>query len=142
MVGFADDVDELGQGETFLDVETGDAIEPKAVAAGEYKIKIVNVSIDTDKNGHPYMLPRFEVVGEPAAKDFTQFLRLPHDELSEKQLNAAKWNLSQFKQAFGMGEGKISLDEMMGLEGWAILGVREDEEFGQQNTLRKYIAAK
>ena len=135
--------DDAQQEETFLDVPTGDAVEAKAKEAGEHKIKIVNATIAIDKNQHPYFLPRFEVVGDPYAKDFTKFHGLPHDDMTEKQTNAAKWNLDQFKKCFGLSEGKLSLAEMIGLEGWAILGVGpEDPEYGEQNYVRRYIAPK
>ena len=128
--------------ETFLDVETGDAVEPKALPAGEYKIHVVDVRMDTDKNGHPYMLPRFEIVGEPTAKDFTRFHGLPHPELTEKQLNSCIWDIGQFKKCFGIPDGKVPLNEMIGSEGWALLGMKDNQEYGEQNTLRKYILPK
>lgn len=132
------------QGETFLDVPTGDAVESKAQSAGEYKIKIVAATIDVDKNGHDYFLPRFEIVGEPYAKDLTKFHGLPHDDMTEKQSNAAKYNLDQFKKCFGLpSEGKLLASEMIGLDGWAILGVGpEDPEYGVQNYIRRYVAPK
>ena len=134
--------EEATQEETFLDVETGEATEPKAVSAGEHKLRIVGATIDIDKNGHPYFLPRFEIVGKPTARDFTKFHGLPHEDLDEKQLNAALWNLGQFKACFQVPAGKIPLNETVGLEGWAILGMKEDAEYGEQNTLRKYILPK
>jgi len=134
--------DDTPQEETFLDVETGDSIEPRAEAAGENKLKIINAEINTDKNGHPYFFPRFEIVDKPYSKDFTKFHGLPHEDMTDKQLNAAKNGLDQFKKCFGLPEGKLSLTGMIGLEGWAILGMKEDQEYGEQNYIRKYIAPK
>ena len=83
--------------ETFLDVDTGDAVEPKAVSGGEYKLRIVNAVMDTDKNGHAYFLPSIEIPSEPYSKTFTKFFGLPHDEMNDKQINASKFNLEAFK---------------------------------------------
>lgn len=128
--------------ETFLDVPTGDAVEPKAMPAGEYKIRITSATMGTDKNNHSYFLPRFEIPKEPYAKEFTKFLGLPHEEMTEKQLNACKFNLDSFKKCFKIKKDKFSMNDVMGLEGWAILGLEETEEYGEQNFVRKFILPK
>ena len=129
--------------ETFLDFDTSGAVEPKAVSAGEYKIRITGAVIDYDKNGHQYFMPRFDIPSEPYSKDFTRFFSLPHDEMNDKQLNNAKFNMDAFKLCFGIKKNKFSIDEITGLEGWAILGVgKEDEEYGVQNFIKRFIAPK
>lgn len=130
--------------ETFLDVDSGDAVEPMAVPAGEHKVRVLSGTVDTDKNGDPYFLPRFEVPSVATSKDFTDYIRLPNDSMTDKQLNTAKWRLEAFKQCFGLkSKGKINLaNDLPGLEGWAILGMRDDPEYGEQNFIRKYILPK
>lgn len=128
--------------DTFLDVPTGDSVEPKAQPAGEAKIRITSAVIGTDKNNHSYFLPRFEIPKEPYAKEFTKFFGLPHEEMTEKQLNACKFNLDSFKKCFKIKKDKFSMDEVIGLEGWAILGLGEDEEYGEQNYIRRFISPK
>ncbi len=131
------------QEDTFLDVDTSDAVEPKAEPAGEHKIRVIGADNGIDKNQHPYFLPRFEIPEKPTSKDFTKFHTLPYDGMSEKDLERAKWNLDQFKKCFGLpSEGRLNVSEMIGLEGWAILGMKEDQEYGEQNYVRKYIAPK
>ncbi|TET81252.1 hypothetical protein E3J38_04235 [candidate division TA06 bacterium] len=140
MSPFGDDTPEA---ETFLDVETTGAQEPKAMSMGEYKIRVVGALIDIDKNNHPYFLPRFEIPSEPYSKDFTSFHGLPHDEMTEKQLNQSKWWLEQFKLCFGLAlEGKLTIDQMLRLEGWAILGSKDDPQWGEGNTIRRYLVPK
>jgi len=130
--------------ETFLDVSTGDAVEPKAMPAGEYKLRIVSAVMGVDKNDHDYFLPSFEIPSEPYSKSFTKFYGVPHEGMDAKQENAARFNLGAFKAAFGIDDGKkFSMDEILGLEGWAILGLgKEDPEFGVQNYIKKFIAPK
>ena len=128
--------------ETFLDVPTGDAVEPKAMPAGEYKLRITSALMGVDKNGHDYFLPRFEIPKEPFAKEFTRFFGLPHSEMTDKQVNAAKFNLDSFKKCFKIKKDKFSMDEIIGMEGWAILGLGEDDEYGEQNYIKKFILPK
>ena len=125
----------------FLDYDLNDDQEPTAVAGDqEYKLRITDVRQGTDKNGNPYLLPRFEVVGEPTAKEFTKFLRLPNANLDAKQLNNCKWALKVFFDAFDLDANSIgSAEEMIGHEGWAILGLEESPEWGEQNFVKKFL---
>jgi hypothetical protein len=127
----------------FLDINLDDATEPTAVPGDqEYKLRITDVREADDKNGQPYILPRFEIVGEPTAKEFTKFLRLPNDAQNEKQKNSTKWGLKVFFDAFEVDASNINTDEMIGQEGWAILGLEESDEWGEQNFIKKFIAPK
>ena len=73
---------------SLLDMNLGDAQEPKAVPADEeYKIRILTCRSDNDKNGNPYLLPMFEIPDQPTSKGFTKFLRVPHGDMDAKQMN-------------------------------------------------------
>ncbi|GAF87906.1 unnamed protein product [marine sediment metagenome] len=127
---------------SFLDVDTTDAVEPTVVDAGECEIRIIGGDINTDKNSHPYFLPRFEAVGEPHAKDFTDFIGLPYEGMDEKELARAKWKIECFKRCFGIAGSRVEPDEIVGLTGWVILKVKEDVDYGEQNKISKYILPK
>lgn len=129
---------------SMLDMNLGDAVEPTAVPADEeYKIRIMSVRVDNDKNGNPYMLPMFEIPDEASSKSFTKFLRIPHQAMDAKQMNSAKWQIKTFLECFGMDPSRpFDSDELVGREGWAILGVEETDDFGAQNYVKKFIAPK
>jgi len=129
---------------SLLDIDVSDAEEPKVVPANEeYKLRILDATSANDKNDEPFLLPRFEVVDEPLSKDFTKFLRLPHDDLNEKQLARAQWGLKLFLTAFELPtKGKVDPEDMKGKTGWAILGIEENEQYGEQNYVKKFIAPK
>ena len=126
-----------------MDLEN--APEPSVLDAGkEAKLRILEVRRDNDKNDHEYILPRFEVVDEPTAMDFTDFMYLPDSWMDEKQLVRVKDKLRKFLLAFEVDLG-MSIDlanDLDGREGWAILGVKRSDEYGDSNTIRKYIAPK
>jgi len=126
-----------------LDVSFDDVVEPRtAEADDEVEITIVNVRNDLDKNGHPYLLPRFEVKDDPYAKEFTHFMRLPHDEMNKKELNNCKYRLLEFYKTFGIDPARpISPeDDLPGQTGWAILGVKDDDfTGGETNYVKKFI---
>ena len=122
------------------DVNLDDAVEPTAVPGDtEYKLRITDAKEDTDKNGNPYLLPRFEAVDHPAAKEFTKFLRLPHPDQSDKEKNNTLWALKLFSEAFDFSFNSLDLESIIGNEGWAILGVEETDEYGEQNFIKKFV---
>lgn len=131
---------------SLLDIGEGvaDAPEPKAVPADEeYKLRIINIRQDLDKNQAPYLLPRFDLDGQPLSKDFTKFIGLPHSELDEKAMVRARSNLRIFLECFGLPtSGQIDTEDMVGKTGWAILGIEETEQYGEQNYVKKFIAPK
>ncbi len=123
-----------------------DSQEPYAVKAGEeYKLIIIEVREGTDKNDLSYIMPRVEVVGQPYAKDFTHFLHLPDAEnMGDKQLNRVRWALKTFFEAFGVDTSQpLSLkDDLVGLEGYAILGLGTDDQYGEQNFIKTLVTPK
>jgi len=131
---------------SLLDIGEGvaDAPEPKAVPADEeYKIRILSATQDMDKNQEPYFLPRFDIADQPLSKDFTKFIRIPHSGLDEKAMARARSQLRIFLECFGLPtSGQIDLEDMQGKTGWAILGVEETEQYGEQNYIKKFIAPK
>lgn len=129
---------------SLLDIDVGDAQEPKVVPADEeYELRIIDAKTDVNKDGNPYLLPRLEVVGEPLAKDFTKYIGLPHEEMDAKQLNRAKWALKNYLECFGLPtSGQLVVGDMVGSTGWGILGVEDNEQYGEQNFIKKFIARK
>jgi hypothetical protein len=117
--------------------------EPYALKPGEeHKLVIVGVTEGTDKNDLKYLLPRLEVVGEPYAKDFTYFLHVPdRASMTEKQLNRVRFNYRTFCACFGIDNSRPHdpVDEWPGHEGYAILGASSDDQYGEQNFVKKFI---
>ena len=129
---------------SFLDIDVSNAEEPKAVPGGEeYKIRISGAITNINKNGNPYFMPRFDIVDHPKAKDLTDYIALPYEGMSEKDRVKIEWKIKMFKSAFEIPlDGSIELDDLIGKEAWAILSLKEDEAYGEQNGVSKYIAPK
>lgn len=124
----------------FLDVNLGDAREPKAVKEGEYIIRWIDTNEGIDKNGHNYIQVLFDVPQEADSKTFTHFVGLPYPDMEPKKLNSSKWNLKLLFEAFGVDHTKqIDLTVCKGRQAWAILGVSNDEQYGDQNYVKKFV---
>lgn len=123
------------------------AQEPKVLAAGtEVKARIVSVRTGiSDKNDCPWFSPVFDVPSEPMVKEFNDFMwELNAEKLTAKEFERAKYQFKSFATAFKIDYARpLSLeDDLPGKEGYLIVGVRKDDTYGEQNTVRKYVAGK
>lgn len=126
--------------------EIEDAEEPTIADSGtEQKLRIISVRSGTDKNDLEYFTPIFEIVDMPMGKEFSDFFYVPDkDKLSPKQYKRTLYAIKVFTAAF---EVDISRpidyeDDLPGHVGWVIVGTRKSDEYGEQNTVRKYITPK
>jgi len=133
--------------DSMLDIAAGDlddAQELKPVRSNEeVKLQVIDVRCDRDKNDNPYIMPTFEILDFPTAKNFTKYLALPTDEMDAKKKNNAALALRKFFKAFEIdySGGQLNIEEIIGATGWAILGVdeNEDSEYGPQNYVKRFL---
>ncbi len=125
------------------DLGLGGFQEPIAMPDGfEAHLRIVSVRKAVNKNGEDYLQPLLEIIDEPLAKDFTAYLVFPTREtMSPKQFQRAGFQLQEFMQGFGipLDEPTDPTEQWAGYEGWNILGVTENTDYGRQNKLGKFI---
>lgn len=98
-----------------------------------------------DKNDKEYIMPVFEVPDQPMVKEFSDFLYiLDKKKLDNKQYQRSLYQFKVFARAFGVDLSRPfdPEDDLVGLEGWVIVGTRKSDEYGEQNTVRKYVAVK
>jgi len=62
--------------------------------------------------------------------------------MTHKEKNNVLWALESFKRCFSVPDGRIDLEDVIGNEGWAIIGLKEDPEYGEQNYIKKLIVPK
>lgn len=122
-----------------------DSQEPYALKDGtEARLRIIEVRKDTRDDESEYLTIRLEVPDEPYSKDVTKFLNIPSRKMDAKQLNQSRHDMKLFCQCFevDMSRPFDPTEDWVGLEGWAILGVRKTEQYGEQNTIKKLIVPK
>lgn len=126
-----------------LDIDVSSAQAPEPVEPGERELRVIDVRQGEDKNGNPYVMPRFEVVDDDLAPDFTDFLALPTKDMREqdpKRFKRAEFRLQQFALAFGLDPSNLGDPEAdwKGMTGWALLGIEQSDQFGDRNSVKKY----
>lgn len=111
----------------------------------EVRARIITVrSGISDKNNATWYSVVFEDTNEPLAKEFNDFFwdPLEKDKLEPKQYLTNLRRFRDFVHSFGIDLNRPFdwEDELPGKVGWLIVGVRNTEEYGPQNTVQKYLA--
>ena len=131
-----------------LEQEIRDAPEPKILPRGsEVKARIINVREGiSEKNNAQWYSPVFDVPSDPLVSEFNGFFwdLADRDKLDAKQ---DARNIAEFKKFAACFDLDYSRpfeweSDLIGLEGWIILGVKKSDEYGDQNTVSKYVIRK
>ncbi len=129
-----------------LEEQIQDAPELKVLAAGsEVKARIISVRTGVDKNEFPYFMPVFDIPDEPLTAEFSDFFYdlVALDQHSEKSQARSLRKFKIFAEAFEIDYSKpFDFEDFVGLTGWVILGVTKSAEYGEQNSVNKYVAPK
>ena len=130
-----------------LEGEIKDAPEPVVLPRGtEVKARIIAVrSGISDKNDCTWYQPVFDVPDAPMVIEFNDFFwELDREKLTEKQFARAISDFQKFAAGIELDYSRPFSweDDLVGLETWMILGVKKDDEFGDKNTVSKYVVKK
>ncbi len=131
-----------------LEKEITDAPEPKTLPRGtEVKARIIAMREGiSEKNDAQWYMPVFDIPKEPLAMEFNDFFwdLADRDKLDEKSASRSFRKFKLFAEAFGIDYSKPFswTEDLIGLEGWVILGVKKSDEYGDQNTVSKYVAGR
>ncbi|GIV03964.1 MAG: hypothetical protein KatS3mg015_2794 [Fimbriimonadales bacterium] len=124
------------------DMELNKVEEPKAAPADvETHLRIVSVRTGINKNGLPYFMPRFEVVGHPEYAQFSDYVPIPDAQQSEEERYRTTLRLKRFLNAVGVPlTARLDLEnDLIGKECWAVLGQEDNPDYGIQNYVKRYI---
>jgi len=138
-----------------LEKEIENVPEPTTLKKGtEVKARIISVRTgvvekdDSDYVGLSYFSVSFDTPDEPLAKEFSDFFWDLCDleglkNISEKAALGAMRKFRTFAEAFGLDYGRpFDLEEdLPGKEGWLIVGIKKSDEYGDQNTVQKYLSS-
>lgn len=111
----------------------------------EVQVRIIHVREgEGGKNGCRYFSPIFEVMGEgnELVKEFSDFhWVLDSGCLDARELARSMNKFKKFAQCFGLDITRpFSLEDLVGLTGWVIVGVKNSDEYGPQNVVNSYIS--
>lgn len=120
----------------FAGMGLDEAVEPEVLPGGEeYKLRIIKAHIS--ESG--YLVIRMEAVDHPAAKEVSVPLQIPKAGMDAKALNRARLKMNYFREAFEVGNVD-DVEDLVGLEGYCVLRVKESEDFGEQNEVARFVS--
>lgn len=128
-----------------LEREISDSKEPIILKRGEeVKARIISVrSGISDKNGAQWYQPVFDVPDQPLVKEFSAFFWDLSDrvKLDAKQAARALNQFKNFATCFGIDYSRPFSweDDLVGKTGWVIVGIQKDDQYGDKNTVSKYV---
>ena len=131
-----------------LEQQIKDAPEPRVLPAGsEERARIINVrSGISDKNDARWYSPVFDVPDDPMVVEFNTFFweLADRDKLTPKEVQRGIYQFGRFAECFGLDYSRPFSweDDLNGLEGWVILGLKKSEEYGDQNSIKKFVVKK
>jgi len=131
-----------------MEQEIKDAPEPKILPRGsEVKARIVGVRAGvSDKNDCQWYSPVFDVPADPLVTEFSGFFwdLVDRDKLDAKQSASALRDFRKFATAFDLDYSRPFdwEEDLIGLEGWVILGLKKSDEYGDQNSVSKYVTGR
>lgn len=136
----------------FSDENLDGARDLMAADEGEYRVRIKDWKTDDDgkivklnDDDKPFIMPILEIVNHPDAdyfKDFTHFLWLPDSWMDSKKKNKASFDLREFLNAFGIDyHQKIDPESTIGAEADAYLIMTDDDQYGEQNRVKKFVTS-
>jgi hypothetical protein len=124
----------------------GNIPEPEVLDDGdEVEVTISSVTdAETRNGGIPYWRIMLEVADRPLVKPFPYNLYKPHEGQTPRQDFDTKYTIQHFMKACSMSMDRKFDPEMdwLGETGWCIVNMREDREYGKQNSVRKWILPK
>lgn len=126
--------------------------EPVVIKKGtEVRARIISVKTGvvekpgSDYDGFSYFSVTYDAPDEPLAKEFNDFFWGLENKanMTEKDYLRALRKFRNFAEDFGLDYSRpFDLeDELPGKTGWLIVGVKQSDEYGPQNTVSKYIGA-
>ena len=130
-----------------LEQEIEEVERPKLLPRGtEVRARIINMLEGiSDKNGAQWYMPIFDVPDKPLALEFRSFFweLTDRDKLEPKQAMRALADFKDFAASFSVDYSRpFDWEDLIGKEGWVILGVQKDDQWGDKNTVSKYVAGR
>ena len=129
---------------SFLGQDFDNIFEPKSVKEGEYQLRVLDAQTKTSsKTGGDYISVKFEIVGEPEAKDINHVMMMPTSNDDVKKRNSRLSAIANFLKACGLDPASTSnVNEVIGCSCWAILAEEADPEYGMQNRVKRFVVGK
>ncbi len=125
-------------------INLDEAVEPQILDDGEFLLRVIMAETRVSKTGNKYLNIRFDVPDQPHAEDIYHIIMAPNGK-DAKQDNRNALAAKSFYKAFGIEPDEnwsVDLDSLGGKTGWALLTIKNDEQYGDKNAVRRFVTGK
>jgi|WetSurMetagenome_2_1015567.scaffolds.fasta_scaffold43474_4 hypothetical protein len=123
---------------SLLDLNLADVEDLHAVSDGEYLLTLINCEIALSKSGNEQIIATLRIDKDPNSKDIKYYMGLPLDSDDEKQSSDKKRRIKKFMDRLKI-DYTADLKSGIGHQAWALLEAQDDEQWGPQNRIRRFI---
>lgn len=127
---------------SMLDLSFDNVVEYEARPEGEYELRLEEVMQGQGDKGK-YIRARLQIVGDDFAKEISHVMMLPQDGDDARKKNNRLLAIQRFYDAFGIDykSGPVNLAQYsnQGLTAWGILRLENNDQYGDQNSVRRWI---
>lgn len=124
---------------SLLDINLNDVPDVEVLDPAEYQVKVEGVEVKTsEKSGNSYINMRLVAIDEPNAEPIYHILMLPTAEDDDRTKNNRLRSIRDAFVAFDCDPSDPDPDNLKGKVAWALVGQKQDEEYGLRNTIRRF----
>ncbi|KKK78035.1 hypothetical protein LCGC14_2847590 [marine sediment metagenome] len=122
----------------YIDIDVSDA-EPLSTIDDNSERELT-ITKAVSKEEYDAILLTLSSAEDPLAADISHFLNLSHTDGTLKQKQACAFRLKTFLETFDIPtSGGFSIEDMIGKTGTVIIGVKESDDYGKQNTIKRCV---
>lgn len=124
--------------DTIINLDFENTWEPESVPEGEYQLRVTNAELKAGKKG-PGLQLSLDIPSYPHSKDISHWFNLPKEGDDIKTINKRTRAIENCLIACGFAPGPFAPEQLIGAEPFAYLVEEEDEEYGKQNRVRRWL---
>ena len=127
---------------SLLDINLSDVPDEITVEPGEYQLVITKAEQKQSKEGNEMIAVYFNIIDQPDAQMIAHYFLLPTGKGDEKA-NSKLRRLKDFYVACGFDlAAPIDTADFKGTEVFAILKLEDNDEYGEQNRINRFVVPK
>lgn len=123
---------------SMLDLNLNDVEDLHAVPDGEYLLTLIEAIVAPSKAGNDQIVATLRLENDVNSKDIKIYMGLPTPEDDEKVVANKKRRIKKFYDRFKI-DYSAELKTGLGHQAWALLEYQDDEQWGPQNRVRRFI---
>lgn len=131
---------------SFVEINLNDAVEPQTVGEGQYTVRVTDRAVANPDKSFIRVMLSIENSGREFPAPISHPIFCPKEDDDKVKFNNKLRSIKTFCKAFGITFETGTMEELAnliepGMEATALLTEEDDEKYGPQNKVRRFILA-